>query len=267
MTARRPLSRRLTALATIYLLSNLLAMAIGAILFQQGVPHGPASTNDNLLEGVGVSILAAGVTGIVLMGYVILTDTFRNRITVLENFGVNDYFDANTTSIRGEYAARLNRDSREIDVLGLGLNSLRKDFGVSLRRWAETGKVRILLIDPLFPDATYSLAAQRDREELDARGTIRGEVEEWLFQSRELCRDFPETLQIRLYRCLPTVTLVRVDAELFWSPYLMHRGSGSTPTMLVSRGGLIFNVLIDHFDKIWKDDTLSVPAHSDARTF
>lgn len=257
MTARRSLSRRLTTVAAIYLLSNLLAVAIGIILFQQGIPHGPNDSSNNLLQGVGISILAAGVTGIVLMGYVILTDTLRNRITVLESFGIHDYFDANTTPIQGEYAARFSRDSREIDILGLGLNSLRKDFGSNLRRWAETSRVRILLIDPAFPDHENSLAAQRDREELDARGTIKGEVEEWIAQTANLRLNHPDRIQIRLYQCLPTVTLVRVDGELFWSPYLMHRSSNSTPTMLVTRGGLIYNVLADHFDHIWSDDTLS----------
>jgi hypothetical protein len=244
--------------AGIYLLSNLLAVAVGALLFQQGTYGGKAAGN-TFLQGVGISVLAAGVTGVVLMGYVILTDTLRNRITVLESFGINDYFDANTTPIKGEYAARLDRNSREIDVLGLGLNSLRKDFGMNLRRWAEKGRVRILLIDPSFPDVSCSISDQRDREELDAVGTIRGEVDAWLSQTRDLRAMYPSNLQIRLYKCIPTVTMVRVDGELFWSPYLMHRESGSTPTMLVSKGGLIYNVLSDHFDSIWSNDSLSTP--------
>ena len=257
MTSKRPMSQRITTRTTIYLLSNLLAVAIGTILFQQGIPHGATDSSDSLLQGTGISILAAGVTGIVLMGYIILTDTLRNRITVLENFGIYDYFDANTTPIQGQYAARLNRKSKEIDVLGLGLNSLRKDFGSNLRTWAENGRVRILLIDPEFPTHEHSFASQRDREERDARGTIRGEVEAWLAQTAEIRAAYPQKLQIRLYKCLPTVTLVRVDSELFWSPYLMYRSSGSTPTMLVTRGGLIYDVLSDHFDEIWNDDVMS----------
>jgi hypothetical protein len=258
---RRAVRARFDTRIAIYLLCNLLAMAIGAIVVQFG---GQEGDGDSVLTGTGLSIIAAGVTGLVMIGYIIVTDTVRNQIIVLQNFGIRDYFDSNTTAIRGEYAARLNGRNRQIDVLGLGLSHLRQDFGRQLESWATYGTVRILLIDPSFPSDEFTLAAQRDMEEREPPGSIRGEVSEWLTETRQLRRDHPKTFQVRLYRCTPTITMVRVGKEAFWSPYLMHRRSSSTPTMLVHQGGLLFDVVTDHFEEIWSSDRLSRDADLEA---
>lgn len=260
MTSKRSRTK-FFSLGAVYVLSNLLAMAVGALMVQQG-----ETQKWDWMTGAGISVIAAGVTGFVLIGYMLVTETVRNRITVLQDFGIRDYFDSNTTPIRGEYAARLNTRSREIDVLGLGLNSLRRDFSDSLSSWASAGRVRILLIDPDYPTQQTSFADQRDSEERDAHGKIRGEVHEWIKDTEELRRRAPENFQIHLYRCLPTITLVRIDNEAFWSPYLARRGSSATPTMLVHRGGLLYDVVKKHFDDIWNDKNLSVPVDATAST-
>jgi len=257
---RRPVRARVDTRTAIYLLCNLLAMAVGAIVVQLG-GHGEQSSS--VVTGTGLSIIAAGVTGLVMVGYIIVTDTVRNQITVLQNFGIRDYFDSNTTAIRGEYAARLNGRNRKIDVLGLGLSHLRQDFGRQLESWATYGSVRILLLDPSFPTTEFAVADQRDIEEREPPGSIKGEVREWLRETSQLRRDHPESFQLRLYRCTPTITMVRVGKEAFWSPYLMHRRSSSTPTMLVHQGGLLFDVVTDHFEEIWSSDKLSRKAEKE----
>jgi len=245
---------RIDTRTAIYLLCNLLAMAVGAIVVQVGEA---GKDRNALVTGAGLSILAAGVTGLVMVGYIVVTDTVRNQITVLQDFGIRDYFDSNTTPIRGEYAARLNVHNRQIDVLGLGLSHLRRDFGRQLTSWATYGSVRILLIDPFFPSTQFSMADQRDSEEKESAGSIRWEVGQWLKETQQLRRDHPDSFRVRLYRCTPTVTMVRAGKEAFWSPYLMHRASSSTPTMLVHQGGLLFDVISDHFEAIWSSDELS----------
>jgi hypothetical protein len=259
MAVKRSFGKRFTTVAVVYLASNIVLILVGALFLQSGSPDNGEAANE-VLVGVGVSLLAAGVAGIVMLGWVVVSDTTRNRIVVLQEFGIRDYFDTNTTSIQGEYAQRLTRSRKRIDVLGLGLNHLRKDFNGSLRAWAESGVVRILLIDPDYPTASASFADQRDVEERDGLGSIRMAVEAWLSETADLRTELASTFQVRLYTCLPTITMVRVDKEIFWSPYLMHRGSGRTPTMLLHSGGTLFDVMTDHFDRIWTNDSLSRPA-------
>jgi hypothetical protein len=258
--------RRLPVLSgpvTIYLLCNLLAMAIGAILVQWG---SAGKSPNQYLVGSGLSVLAAGVTGIVMVGYIIFSESTRNRITVLRDFGIREYFDSNTTAIKGEYQRRLDTPKKNIDVLGLGLTHLRRDFGPQFEDWASRGVVRILLLDPEAPQSAghgsqiaTTYASQRDREERDPVGSIAKEVNEWLVETRSL-RARTERFKLRLSRAIPTITMVRMDDEIFWSPYLMYRGSGSTPTMVVRRGGLLYEVLRKHFDDIWNSTQLSVDA-------
>lgn len=260
MTVKRSFGKRFTTVAVVYLASNVVLILVSALLLQAGLPDREGEKANEILVGFGVSLLAAGVAGIAMLGWVIISDTTRNRIVVLQEFGIRDYFDTNTTSIQGEYAQRLTRNKKQIDVLGLGLNHLRKDFNGSLRAWAESGAVRILLLDPDYPSADESYADQRDAEELDGSGSIRMAVKAWLTETEQLRTELENKFQVRLYTCLPTVTMVRVDKEIFWSPYLMNRGSGRTPTMLLHSGGTLFDVMADHFERIWTNDSLSRPA-------
>jgi hypothetical protein len=252
----RPLRNRITGVIGFYLLSNVLAMAIGTIIVL-AADEGESATG--LMTGLGISILAAGVTGLVMSGYILVTENLRNQITVLQQFGIQDYFHENSTPIRAEYDRRLRNHNKQIDVLGLGLSKLRADFSSSFKAWAAAGDVRILLIDPTFPTQNESLASQRDAEENEQPGKIAWDVKGWIDNTEDL-RKSEHNFRLRLYRALPTVTMVRIDDEIFWSPYFINRDANSTPTMLVRRGGLLFEVLAKHFDDIWNSKSIAPPA-------
>jgi len=103
--------------------------------------------------------------------------------------------------------------------------------------------------------ATY--ANQRDAEEHDRVGSIREDVEAFLKEvAPHLTADEPHPFQVRLYRCLPSVNLFRVDSELFWGPYLIHQQSRNSPTFIVKEGPL-FKMLMEHFESIWSSDLFS----------
>ena len=72
-----------------------------------------------------------------------------------------------------------------------------------------------------------------------------------------LIRDPQLRFQVRLYKVLPSVNYFRVDDEAFWGPYLMLEPSRNTPTILIKRGGVLYDKLRNHFDAIWSDDSFS----------
>ena len=82
---------------------------------------------------------------------------------------------------------------------------------------------------------------------------------EFVRQTSSLIRGVnkPHPFQVRLYRCLPSVNILRVDDELFWGPYLIREQSRNCPTFIVRRGGILFSRFTAHFDSIWADDNLS----------
>jgi hypothetical protein len=249
---------RFSLVSSLYVFSNALAVLVGVLIFAASKRNAQAA--DDLWGPVGVSIIAAGVTGLVLFGYVLVSDVTRNQIRILHEFGIRNFFDSNTSSIKGEYTDRFSRRTKSIDIMGMGLNTFRRDFIDELESWAKSGTVRLLVIDPDYPNSSDTYADQRDTEELDTPGTIRRHVAELLDKTRGLRQTYPSSFQIRKYRCLPSITMVRIDSDLFWAPYLMHRRSGSTPTMLVRRGGFLFDLLSNHFEMLWQDDNLSSPA-------
>src|SRR5947207_3214988 len=92
----------------------------------------------------------------------------------------------------------------------------------------------------------------------NALGTIEADVQAFIRETRHLLGgNVQHSFDIRLYKCLPTMTIFRVDDELFWGPYLVREPSRNSPIFIFRRHGLLFHHLLDHFEHIWNDTTLS----------
>jgi hypothetical protein len=141
--------------------------------------------------------------------------------------------------------------------MGFGLKKLREDFKAQFPAWAARASVRILLLDPEFPTQQDSVADQRDKEEGDTVGSIRTDVREFVKAAASLIRDKNTRFDVRLYHCLPSLNMFRIDRELFWGPYLVRETSRNLPTFIIADGGWLFPVLMHHFDSIWADPDLS----------
>lgn len=228
----------------VYLLLNVVVFLLGAYM---------AQLPGNVAAGVGVSLIAAGITGWVTFLFVALQQEERDRLRRMDRFGLRDVFAGRSVEIKDIYDTRLRKAGHYIDVLGFGLNSLRQDYLHDYPSWAARTRVRILLIDP---ESGYADA--RDAEEGQRVGTIRGEVESFLSDTRQLRASQPDRFQVRLYGALPSVNMLRIDDEMFFGPYLVRQPSRRTPTMLLARG-ILFDRLNAHFDDLW-DDALSRPA-------
>lgn len=213
--------------------------------------------NQPILVGVGCSLLAAGITGLLVFGFVFLNSKISDQIEKLREFGLIDVFNLRSSGIRDEYNKRLVRVKREINVMGFGLRTLRQDYVDDFSQWKLRAKIRILILHPEFPQENVSYASQRDQEENNNTGRIKEDVNEFLSKTRGL---WDNRFQIRLYRCLPSINMFRIDNEIFWGPYLMREQSRNTPTFIVGKGGVLFQRFMDHFEKIWSDDSLSIPA-------
>jgi hypothetical protein len=206
----------------------------------------------------GTSLIAIGVAGGVLGVYALFSERLSRRLEALTEFGFVEAFSARSARIRETYDERLQKARSHIDLLGFGQNAFRQDYADQFAQWVARGvKIRILLLDPEFPTAEGALADQRDREEGNPDGSIRRDVEAFLTAVGSIATHGNGSLDVRLYRCLPTVNVFRIDDELFWGPYLMREQSRNSPTFLVKRGGHLYDRLLGHFESIWDSDTLS----------
>lgn len=197
---------------------------------------------------LGTSITAAGLCGMVVWVYIAISEKSLDLLRVLEASGLQWIYPSRAAQIRQEYAMRLEKARKRIDIVGFGLKDFKRDYMDQLGDFSKSARVRILVLDP---SSTY--ATQRDREEGQSEGVIRGEIDEFITRFEERYGSDSDRLQLRKYTSLPEVNIFRIDDEIFWGPYLAGRASGNTFTMRVQRGGFMFDALVDHFDSIWND--------------
>lgn len=255
----RQLKNTLSARHGLYLSCHAILALVGLVLMLFDWPNIKLAT---LMVAVGASLLAMGFGGTVLFLSRWMEQTESERLDTIRDSGLRWVFPARAAAIKDEYDRRLAGAATAIDILGFGLKALREDYRDEFAVWARRAKVRILILDPDFPNEDESIAELRDREEDSTRGTIRTDVGQFLAACDHLLNDPARRFRVRLYRCLPTINLFRIDREVFWGPYLIRDVSRNMPTLLMENGRLTER-LIEHFDHIWNSDDFSrdVPDH------
>jgi hypothetical protein len=216
------------------------------------------STHRDILLGVGGSLIAAGIAGEILFLYVASSQQTKDKLDLLSVAGLQRIFPTRSVSIRDEYHSRL-RNAKEVDILGFGLSSFREDYGSKFAELSLNTSFRILLLDPDFPSPTDSIAAIRDREEGNNNGDIKRDVEAFESAVRRTEPLVKTNFLVRRLTALPSINIFRVDDEIFWGPYLIADQSRNMPTLLVRRGGFLYDQIKNHFEHLWTNDQFSKP--------
>jgi hypothetical protein len=201
--------------------------------------------------GIGAGLVAGGVAGIVLFLHVHTTDSLKERLEIFSDAGMLRIFRHRSVRIKEEYDRRL-AEADEIDVLGWGLSAFREDYHAQFAQWSHRATVRILIIDPDFPNPNCSLADIRDAEEGRPVGDIRQHVDAFKAAIGALPNLNRVRFHVRQMNALPAINLLRANNEIFWGPYLMDQQSRNTATILVRRGGYMFDALQAHFIAVWE---------------
>jgi hypothetical protein len=243
-------NRKIKASHWVYLLLHLLLLVIGLLLVMLGT---------TIFIAIGGSLIAAACAGWVLFLHVWLAQGELHRIEIIRRFGLSEAFEHRSVRIKEQYDVRLNRVHEAIDVMGFGLRALREDYQEHFSSWAARARVRILLLDPEFPTTKCPYAHQRDKEEKNEIGAIAGDVRSFIRVCSNLLKDQKSRFEIRLYRCLPSVNLFRIDDSLFWGPYLIGDVSRNFPTFLLEQHGILYKRFLDHFNEIWSNNNFSRP--------
>ena len=177
---------------------------------------------------------------------------------LLSAIGLEDAFDSRGPRIKEKYDRELARMSDRLDLMGFGQSALRQDYQDDFLQWAQRAKVRVMLLDPEHPSPEADHASQRDREEGNPIGSIGADVRDFVHATRDLLRT-TDRFQVRLYRCLPTINIFRIDQVMFWGPYLVGTQSRNLPTFRLNSGGSLFARFIRHFEEVWSTDEYSRP--------
>jgi len=237
--------------------TSLVYILVHVVLFLGGFAL--VRSSGTVQQGVGASLIAAAVTGWVIFVYVRSSENRIEGLEILNRFGFVTVFEARATRIKPEYDRRLAQARQSIDIMGFGLKALWEDYHNQFAEWQGRTAVRILLIDPNSP-----YAQQRDKEEFEIQGSIRSSAKRFLRETEALRLNRGQhCFEVRLYTCLPSINIFRVDDEMFWGPYLIGMQSRNAPTFVVRRGGELYRRLLEHFEAIWADPKLSRPVTPD----
>jgi hypothetical protein len=212
----------------------------------------------DVLLGIGGSLIASGIAGQILFLYIAFSQDTKERLDLIALSGLQRIFATRSVSIRDEYHSRL-RGAKEVDILGFGLSSFRQDYGNKFHELASHTSFRILLLDPDFPSSENSFASIRDREEGNNQGDIKRDVEAFENIVRTSENLDNTKFQVRRLRAPPSINVFRVDDEIFWGPYLIASQSRNMPTLLVKKGGFLYEGIKGHFEELWTNDQFSRP--------
>jgi hypothetical protein len=235
-----------------WIVGHIIMLAVGIFLTVVAAQ----SAHKEILLGIGGSLIASGIAGEILFLYIVASQQTKDRLDLISVAGLQRIFETRSVSIREEYHSRL-RSAKEVDILGFGLSSFREDYGRKFSELSLNTSFRILLLDPDFPSSENSVASIRDREEGNNQGDIRRDVEAFESIVRGM-KDLARTnFQVRRLLALPSINVFRVDDEIFWGPYLIANQSRNMPTLLVRRGGFLYDQIKGHFEQLWTNDQFS----------
>lgn len=249
---------RISPSSRTYILSHLLLLTLGfgICLTPWAVP---TTIKGSIILAIGGSLIAAGIAGHALYLHVIWSQTAEKRLNEIRRAGIERVFEKRSVAIRSEYDSRLKRASQSIDILGFGLQHLKEDYLEDFDTWADRAIVRMLVIDPESPSNAAPYANQRDLEEETELGQIAQDVRTLVSSCRDLLVRRPNRFTIRLYTCLPSINMFRIDDEIFWGPYFVGGVSRNMPTFLLDGRGFVAEAIVAHFEKIWTNENLSRP--------
>ena len=171
----RAFLRALTSpVGPLWVVSHIALVLLGALFLAAAPLH--KWLGQGVSEGIGGSLIAAGIAGVTLFLYVCTTEGLKYRLEAFTKAGLLKIFSGRSVLIRDEYHTRLVK-AQHIDLIGFGLSAFREDYLNDFVGWSHRADVRILLIDPDFPTPRHSLADQRDKEENNPVGQIRSDVD------------------------------------------------------------------------------------------
>ena len=248
--------KKLTSNHGFYLSLHVILILVGIILMLLWAENRSVA---HYLFPIGGSVVATGFGGIVLFLRVWLDQRESQRLADIRAAGFSRIFTTRAGLIKHEYDERLARASQRIDIMGYGLRNLREDYHEDFAAWARRAPVRILVLDPEFPSESAPIANLRDPEERNTAGAIKADVHRLIETCRPILKNEQARFMIRLYRCLPSITVFRIDQDIFWGPYFVHDVSRNMPTLLMEAGGGMSQRVIGHFETIWSSDELSRP--------
>jgi hypothetical protein len=234
-------------LYVVYFLINLLGIIGGLLLVSQ--QHHPLEMT------IGAGAVSSFIVSMLIGIYYLLEKVLEARETrqglQLQEYGLLGYL-KQRPFWKIAYEPAFMSASR-IDVLEVSAHTISQhNDEQDLQRLVNSSqKIRVLLLDPLYP-AKAPFAESRDEEE------GRAGTREILTEVCEFLRKFgagapDDKFEVRLSRTMPTISYFRWDGTVCWAPLLFGRDGHSVPHTLLSASSPLGDELSRNFERLWTD--------------
>ncbi|HKZ93261.1 MAG TPA: hypothetical protein VJ249_01605 [Candidatus Bathyarchaeia archaeon] len=199
----------------------------------------------------------------------------ENRVALesdvaLEQLGLRGAF--MQRGLTREYVRLMDNAYKCIWALGVGLGGFQRDYRdqILLKKANEGVDIRLLVADPdvviTFDKKKLNLPSMRDFEtDLGTYNADNGQtitrtiddINEKIKTSKLAKKTY---IRLKFYRTLPTLAILRVDSNLYFSPYFIQEPNWKSCTFKVTSGGRLFEQCVRHFQSIWDNSKYSTEA-------
>jgi hypothetical protein len=231
----------------VYFLISLLGIVGGLLLASQ--QHHP------LEMSIGAGAVSSFIVSLLIGFYYLLQHVLatreENRALQAAEFGFLGYLPQRPfwqVAREPAFTAASHIDILEISAHTISQHNEDRDWKQLV---ASTKGIRVLLLNPLYPDRV-PFAVSRDEEE------GRAGTQEILAEVCEFLRKFGagssvDKFEVRLARSMPTISYFRWDRTVCWAPLLYGRDGHSVPHTMLRLPSPLGDELSRNFERLWTD--------------
>lgn len=196
---------------------------------------------NNIMQGVGISLLASGVISAMSVFFINDEDPVRTA----RAWGLEHVY-----KTRGEMNASCDEymaHAKTIKAIGFGFRSLRdSQEGQILKILRKGGKVKLLT---MMPDCDALKLRERDENQ-----TIRDTITELIQWAKDTnAKNYNGRIEIRYHDHLPLNFLFLMNNRMFAGPYEYGKISQQTISFEYSVSGAAYEYYEQYFDRLWND--------------
>jgi hypothetical protein len=260
-----------TAIYIILLLVGVIFTFLRGILFLFGFVYDQTGLINTISIGVGISLVATGVTGIIVSRTIRPKTEEEIEMAIKRTMGSPATFLQERRYINEKYYIPKFSTAKQIDIITLSMMMLLEmSASQDLVRWVvNDGKnIRILVLSPESPSAVL-----RGREEgIDLAVKIKEEIKRLYKLYRAFRTEINHTkkcagsLEVRCYDGIPYFAYFRVDREIIMGLYYSHLEGNLSECILLKELNEpicedVFRKMRDHFEALWagKHETNTSP--------
>ena len=201
-----------------------------------------ASKDNQVISGVGISILASAITTLVTIFFI----DDEDRLKTVKDWGLEHVYPT-----RGEMNASTDAyllKARSVKTIAFGMASWRDSKTADVKRLLQRGgSIKIITMDP---DCDNLKARERDEHNKGIGDSIRDLIK---WAERLNGESDSGKIEIRIHDHLPQEFIFLMDNRLFCGPYEYGKGSQQTVSFEYSVTGKAYEYYQDLFDNLWEN--------------